>query len=129
MQKRLTISRSYQLKADIPTGGTTSGALVHFTEASMGQNLTTDTPWIAYISCDRNESEASQYWGACGRFFRHMIYDGGLMGLQISSRWREIAVLCQQYVPAIELNSDLGLTRIAIIYRDIAELSAQSRVH
>lgn len=60
------VCRSYQLKADIPTGGVSSGALVHFTEASMGKNLSTDTPWIAYISCDRNESEASQYWGERG---------------------------------------------------------------
>jgi hypothetical protein len=54
---------SYQLRADVLTGGTTSGALVHFTEASMGQNLTTTTPWIAYISCDANETGASMEWG------------------------------------------------------------------
>jgi hypothetical protein len=54
---------SYQLRADVPTGGTTSGALVHFTESTMGPNLTTSTPWIAYISCDVNETTASQEWG------------------------------------------------------------------
>lgn len=26
----------------------------------MGPNLTTSTPWIAYISCDANETGASQ---------------------------------------------------------------------
>lgn len=29
----------------------------------MGPNLTTSTPWIAYISCDVNETTASQEWG------------------------------------------------------------------
>lgn len=53
---------SYQLQADIPTGGTTSGALVHFTEGTMGPNVSTSTPWIAYISCDVNETLASQEW-------------------------------------------------------------------
>lgn len=61
--RRLMQLRSYQLKADVPTGGTTSGALVHFAESSMGQNLTTSTPWIAYISCDVNETTASDEWG------------------------------------------------------------------
>ena len=54
---------SYQLEADIPTGGTTQGALVHFTESSIGPNFTTSTPWIAYVSCDVNETMASQEWG------------------------------------------------------------------
>jgi len=52
--------RSYQLQADVPTGGQTSGALVHFTESTMGPNVSTTTPWIAYISCDVNETNASQ---------------------------------------------------------------------
>lgn len=47
----------------MPTNGTTSGALVHFTEERMGANLTTTTPWIAFISCDFNETSASQEWG------------------------------------------------------------------
>jgi hypothetical protein len=59
VQSRL-IDRSYQLQADVPTGGTTSGALVHFTEDTMGPNVSTTTPWIAYISCDANETDASQ---------------------------------------------------------------------
>lgn len=29
----------------------------------MGANLTTTTPWIAYISCDANETGASMEWG------------------------------------------------------------------
>ena len=57
--------RSYQLQADVPTGGQTSGALVHFTESTMGPNVSTTTPWIAYISCDVNETNASQEDGAC----------------------------------------------------------------
>ena len=51
-----------QLSADEPTGGTTSGALVHFTESTMGPNVSTTTPWIAFISCDRNETGASEEW-------------------------------------------------------------------
>lgn len=47
----------------MPTGGQTDGALVHFTESTMGPNQTTTTPWIAYISCDVNETDASQEWG------------------------------------------------------------------
>jgi hypothetical protein len=35
---------------------------VHFTEGTMGPNLTTSTPWIAYISCDVNETGSSQEW-------------------------------------------------------------------
>lgn len=54
---------SFQLEADIQTNGSTSGALVHFTEATMGPNLTATIPWIAYISCDQNETEASNEWG------------------------------------------------------------------
>ena len=53
---------SYQLQADIPTGGRTSGALVHFTESTMGPNVSTTTPWIAYVSCDVNETGASMEW-------------------------------------------------------------------
>ena len=59
--------RSYQLQADVPTGGTTSGALVHFTENTMGPNQSTTTPWIAYISCDLNETNASQEDGESDR--------------------------------------------------------------
>jgi hypothetical protein len=54
-----TISISWQ-EPNGGYGGTTSGALVHFAESNMGTNVTTETPWIAYISCDRNESMASQ---------------------------------------------------------------------
>ncbi|ODN80198.1 hypothetical protein L198_07855 [Cryptococcus wingfieldii CBS 7118] len=53
---------SFQLQADVLTGGTTSGALVHFAESTMGSNVSTTTPWIAFISCDRNESVASDEW-------------------------------------------------------------------
>lgn len=55
--------RSFQLRADIDTGGTTSGALVHFSESTMGRNISTTTPWIAFISCDTNETTASMEWG------------------------------------------------------------------
>jgi len=58
--KERTDNRSYQLQADVPTGGQTSGALVHFSESRMGPNVSTTTPWIAYISCDVNETNASQ---------------------------------------------------------------------
>jgi hypothetical protein len=41
---------------------------VHFTEASVraaaSQNTTVTTPWIAYISCDGNETDASEWDGA-----------------------------------------------------------------
>jgi len=62
--------RSYQLQADVPTGGQTSGALVHFTESTMGPNVSTTTPWIAYISCDVNETNASQEDGTWPIHFR-----------------------------------------------------------
>lgn len=29
----------------------------------MGSNITTTTPWIAFISCDTNETIASMEWG------------------------------------------------------------------
>jgi hypothetical protein len=31
----------------------------------MGPNVSTTTPWIAYISCDVNETNASQEDGTC----------------------------------------------------------------
>jgi hypothetical protein len=68
-QYRLVLMyRSYQLQADVPTGGQTSGALVHFTESTMGPNVSTTTPWIAYISCDVNETNASQEDGTCSSY-------------------------------------------------------------
>lgn len=54
--------RSFQLQADVATGGTTRGALVHFAESTMGPNVTSETPWIAYVSCDANETGASMEW-------------------------------------------------------------------
>lgn len=30
----------------------------------MGPNRTVTVPWIAYISCDQNETNASNEWGA-----------------------------------------------------------------
>jgi hypothetical protein len=57
-----TDGRSYQLEADVPTGGIDKGAFIHFSEQTMGANLTTATPWIAYVSCDQNETGASQEW-------------------------------------------------------------------
>lgn len=51
----------------------TSGALVHFTENTMGPNQSTTTPWIAYISCDVNETDASQEWGKFTSLFLTII--------------------------------------------------------
>jgi hypothetical protein len=33
----------------------------------MGDNLTATVPWIAYISCDQNETQASNEWGESWR--------------------------------------------------------------
>ncbi|EJU04353.1 hypothetical protein DACRYDRAFT_114697 [Dacryopinax primogenitus] len=49
---------SYQLAGD-GSDGVTQGAIVHFTEATAADNLTTSTPWIAFISCDNNATNAS----------------------------------------------------------------------
>lgn len=56
-----SVSVSYQLAADYPTGIIDAGALVHFTEEGAGDNITTSTPWIAMIEC-RNWTHASDYW-------------------------------------------------------------------
>jgi hypothetical protein len=62
--------RSYQLRADEWISDTTQGALVHFTEASLNASdaINVTTPWIAYISCDANETGASDFWGQCSQF-------------------------------------------------------------
>ncbi|KZO95511.1 hypothetical protein CALVIDRAFT_515779 [Calocera viscosa TUFC12733] len=49
---------SYQLAGE-DSNGVTQGAIVHFTEATAADNLTTTTPWIAFISCDANATDAS----------------------------------------------------------------------
>lgn len=36
---------------------------MHFNESTAGENKTTSTPWIAFISCDLNETTSSNYWG------------------------------------------------------------------
>jgi hypothetical protein len=36
----------------------------------MGPNVSTTTPWIAYISCDVNETNASQEDGTCSSDLR-----------------------------------------------------------
>ncbi|KAJ8597519.1 hypothetical protein M405DRAFT_803811 [Rhizopogon salebrosus TDB-379] len=48
---------SYQL-VGADSNGTTTGALVHFTESLAG-NGTTTTPWIALVSCDANATNFS----------------------------------------------------------------------
>lgn len=59
----LNIDSSYQLQADVPTDdGISKGAFIHFSEQTMGANLSTTTPWIAFVSCDQNETGASQEW-------------------------------------------------------------------
>lgn len=49
----------YYLLAGGETNGLSQGVLVHFSENNSG-NETTTTPWIAFISCDGNSTNASQ---------------------------------------------------------------------
>ncbi|OAX39974.1 hypothetical protein K503DRAFT_799194 [Rhizopogon vinicolor AM-OR11-026] len=49
---------SYQL-VGANSNGTTTGALVHFTESLAGSQTTT-TPWIALVSCDANATNFSE---------------------------------------------------------------------
>lgn len=59
----------------------------------MGPNVTTSTPWIAFISCDVNETRASQEDGE-----PHNSDDGGPADrAQIFSPWLEIEELYQRY--------------------------------
>ncbi|KAL1413301.1 hypothetical protein Q8F55_001057 [Vanrija albida] len=53
---------SFQLRSDNHISDVTRGALIRFTEETMGPNVTSSTPWIAFISCDANETNASMEW-------------------------------------------------------------------
>ncbi|EIW67344.1 hypothetical protein TREMEDRAFT_33719 [Tremella mesenterica DSM 1558] len=97
---------SYQLEADVRTGGTTSGALVHFTEASMGQNLTTSTPWIAYISCDANETMASEEWDIFT-----LARDRGAVSALLYSATSQSCLLNPEYITDFEKPLDVFATK------------------
>ncbi|QRV93832.1 4-aminobutyrate aminotransferase [Ceratobasidium sp. AG-Ba] len=49
---------SYQL-ARTNSSGYAAGAIVYFSEEGLTSNDTTATPWIAFISCDKNATNAS----------------------------------------------------------------------
>lgn len=97
---------SYQLRADVATGGTTAGALVHFTESDMGQNLTTSTPWIAYISCDANETNASMEWDIFT-----LARDRGAVSALLYSATSQACLLNIEYITDFEKPLDVFATK------------------
>ncbi|KAI6040283.1 hypothetical protein EDC04DRAFT_2678336 [Pisolithus marmoratus] len=50
----------YYLLAGTNSDGLSQGPLVHFSEDIAGYGTTTTTPWIAFISCDTNSTNATQ---------------------------------------------------------------------
>ncbi|KAI6134552.1 hypothetical protein EV401DRAFT_2052946 [Pisolithus croceorrhizus] len=57
---RSDIESVYYLLAGANSDGLSQGPLVHFSEDIAGLGAITTTPWIAFISCDANSTNASQ---------------------------------------------------------------------
>lgn len=80
-----TESVSYRLVGS-GSQGVTKGALVHFTESlARADNFTSETPWIALVSCDANDTDASaetdiftlaRSLGAVSSLLYSLTYDG-----------------------------------------------------
>ncbi|KAJ9101202.1 hypothetical protein QFC21_003421 [Naganishia friedmannii] len=96
---------SYQLTADISTGGIDKGALVHFNESSAGDNKTTSTPWIAFISCDFNETNASDYWDIFT-----LARDRGAIAALLYTTTAESCLLNDEYINNFEKPIDVFAT-------------------
>ncbi|KAK1927056.1 hypothetical protein DB88DRAFT_9476 [Papiliotrema laurentii] len=105
---------SYQLQADIPTGGHSAGALVHFTEGMMGPNVSTTTPWIAYISCDVNETGASLEWDIFT-----LARDRGAVSALLYTATSQTCLLNQEYITEFEKPLDVFATRTVQVARVI----------
>ncbi|WWC63254.1 uncharacterized protein I303_105854 [Kwoniella dejecticola CBS 10117] len=103
---------SFQLQADVPTGGTTAGALVHFSESTMGVNLTTSTPWIAYISCDVNETTASQEWDIFT-----LARDRGAVSALLYTAHSQSCLLNSEYITDFEKPLDVFATKTVQVAR------------
>ncbi|ODN79024.1 hypothetical protein L202_04529 [Cryptococcus amylolentus CBS 6039] len=105
---------SFQLQADVLTGGTTSGALVHFAESTMGSNVSTTTPWIAFISCDRNESVASDEWDVFT-----LARDRGAVSALLYTINSKSCLLNTEYITDFEKPLDVFATRTVQVARVI----------
>ncbi|OCF42714.1 hypothetical protein I317_03445 [Kwoniella heveanensis CBS 569] len=103
---------SFQLQADVRTGGTTSGALVHFSESNMGANLTTSTPWIAYISCDVNETTWSDEWDIFT-----LARDRGAVSALLYTSKAQSCLLNQEYITDFEKPLDVFATKTVQVAR------------
>ncbi|ORX38610.1 hypothetical protein BD324DRAFT_621574 [Kockovaella imperatae] len=107
-------SVSYQLQADVSTGGTTSGALVHFSESTMGPNRTTTTPWIAYVSCDKNETGDSMEWDIFT-----LARDRGAVSALLYTSTSQSCLLNQDYIQNFEKPLDVFATETVQVARVI----------
>ncbi|OXC69100.1 hypothetical protein AYX13_02390 [Cryptococcus neoformans] len=105
---------SFQLRADIDTGGTTSGALVHFSESTMGRNISTTTPWIAFISCDTNETTASMEWDIFT-----LARDRGAASALLYTTRSETCLLNSEYITDFEKPLDVFATKNVQVARVI----------
>ncbi|WWC90745.1 uncharacterized protein L201_005682 [Kwoniella dendrophila CBS 6074] len=103
---------SFQLQADIRTGGTTSGALVHFSESNMGDNITTSTPWIAYISCDVNQTDWSQEWDIFT-----LARDRGAVSALLYTATSQSCLLNSEYITDFEKPLDVFATKTVQVAR------------
>ncbi|WVQ81995.1 hypothetical protein IAT38_004122 [Cryptococcus sp. DSM 104549] len=105
---------SYQLMADVATGGTTAGALVHFAESTMGENATTTTPWIAFISCDVNETTASDEWDIFT-----LARDRGAVSALLYTTKSQSCLLNSEYISDFEKPLDVFATKTVQVARVI----------
>ncbi|WVQ74747.1 hypothetical protein IAR50_004352 [Cryptococcus sp. DSM 104548] len=105
---------SFQLQADVLTGGTTSGALVHFAESTMGDNTSTTTPWIAFISCDQNETIASEEWDIFT-----LARDRGAKSALLYTTMSTSCLLNSEYINDFEKPLDVFATRTVQVARVI----------
>lgn len=71
----------------------------------MGPNLTTATPWIAFVSCEYNESMASQEWDIFT-----LARDRGAVSALLYSTYSESCLLNPEYIDDFEKPLDVFAT-------------------
>ncbi|KZT42470.1 hypothetical protein SISSUDRAFT_980047 [Sistotremastrum suecicum HHB10207 ss-3] len=114
---------SYQV-AGTNTTGLSQGALVHFSEQNLS-NDTTLTPWIAFVACDANATDASQLYDIFT-----LAQDRGAVSALLYSQWSDSCVINPEYADPAEFNqifdifSTKRLTDAKLIENQFANVNA-----
>ena len=80
----------------------------------MGPNLTTETPWIAYVSCDLNESIASMEWDIFT-----LARDRGAVSALLYTATSQTCLLNEDYIQNFEKPLDVFATKTVQVARVI----------